>query len=750
MPSESRPVLNPVLSLKRDPHPTSVTGRGVTEASVKHDRLAEQRTVLGSRIAALRESPPPSHAGKVLISVQMFEDSLAPTHEPEALFRESLGTPLVAPLRDGYLAEVQLQSLGNLEALVSFDTHVATRASVSRIRDIREHALIDVLSGRSPQRVWDSAIQSDDGHIFTAWLAPYSDVNARESVVRQILQLKEEGVITPLSDLVAITREPGSDSDQLQVLRSPSSQSIARAAREYRQSSYTRFQFAAHDKGALDRLVASGSVFRIDPVRPIVAAEVPSAPDPERPVPDEQWQPVIGVVDGGLFAQSYEPMVAWRSPSLVADIVANRAHGNRIASLVVHGAAWNTHLDLPDLACRIGIAQAIAKDGHGTSTRPEFVSYLRSLVARHHGDTKVWNLSFNEPVHGDDPLEMSNLGHELRKIAREFDVLPIVSIGNVDANNSARLCPPADCEAALSVGGRIAEGRSPGDACPACLPGPGPDGLTKPELSWFSTLRGLGGSLETGSSYAAAVTSAVAAHTFHYLRAPTPDLVRALLINTGDRDSHDPRLGWGSPCNRTPQPWVCPDGSVTLVWTAELRAGYWYYWDDIPIPPELVHAGKLKGRVALTAILNPMVSELGSANYFSTRLQVALQYTKPDGKTGNLAGSMKEDHAPEQEARAEWAKWNPIRHHAETIPHGRSFKGKTLKVCARVFGRDLYQHGIFNNAEIAPSSVAFALTLSASESAGTGSSIYDSVARQLGTYVESAVNDIEVNVEQQQ
>ncbi|WP_288729967.1 S8 family serine peptidase [uncultured Pseudoxanthomonas sp.] len=748
MPREFRPVLNPVLSLKRDPQPTSVTGRGITESNVRSERLAAQRSLLASRLAALRESPPANHAGKILVAVHMFDDSLAPTHKPDALFRETLHTPLVAPLSDGYLAEVPLHALSNLEDIVAQGTHVTVRATVSRIRDIQARTIEDVLGRRSPERIWESAIKADGGNVFTAWLAPYADGSSRESVAKHLLELKEQGVILPLNNLVSITREPGSDADQLQIQAGQASQSIARAAREYRQNCYTKLQFIARDTSALIQLVASGAVFRIDPVRPVVAAEVPTAPDPDRPVPDEQWQPIVGIIDGGLFARSYEPMVAWRAPSLVADVEANRTHGNRVASLAVHGNAWNPHLDLPDLTCRIGIAQAIAKESHGASTKPDFISYLRSVIARHHGDTKVWNLSFNEPVLGDDPLEMSELGHELRKIAREYGVLPIVSIGNVEIDNNKRLCPPADCEAALSVGGRLADGRSPGEACPICLPGPGPDGLTKPELAWFSTLRGLGGSVHTGSSYAAAITSAVAAHTFHYLKTPTPDLVRALLINTSDRDAHDPRIGWGSPCKGSAMPWACPDGSVTLIWTADLRAGYWYYWDDIPIPPELVHGGKLKGHVALTAILNPVVSELGSANYFSTRLQVALQYTKPDGKIGNLAGSMKEDHTPEQEARAEWAKWNPIRHHAASIPNGRAFRGNTLRVCARVFGRDLYQHGIADNAQITPSTVAFALTLSAPASSEGGSGIYNSVARQLGAYVESAVNDIEVNVEQ--
>ena len=125
---------------------------------------------------------------------------------------------------------------------------------------------------------------------------------------------------------------------------------------------------------------------------------------------------------------------------------------------------------------------------------------------------------------------------------------------------------------------------------------------------------------------------------------------------------------------------------MTLVWTSSVRAGHWHYWEEIPIPPELIHAGKLRGRVALTAVLRPKVSELGSANYFSTRLQVALQYTQANGKWGNLAGSMREDSDPELTARADLAKWNPVRHHVNEIPNGRAFTGNSLRVCARVFG----------------------------------------------------------------
>ncbi len=745
MPTEVRPVLNPVLSFKRDPRLVGVTGRSAEESQVIVPRLAEQKMKLSEQILGLDNQTTRQHAGKLLVAVKMFDDSLAPTYEPKSIFREPLGSELIAPIEGGYLAQVDRSALRNLSKIVRKGGTTDVRVTVSRIEAIATLTEADVLRGRTIKSIWEHAIHEDRGRVFTLWLAPYRENMARSEVATQIGEFAGTQDIYSLADLVSITREQGSDADQLQIQNSQASGSIIRAIREYRQNPFTRMQFVARDPSTLTRLVSSGAVFRIEPVRALKAADIPSAPDPERPVPDEQWQPVVGVVDGGMFAQTYAPMVAWRAPSLVSDIAANRKHGNRVGSLVVHGSAWNTHLELPSLVCRIGVAQAIAKDDAGSTTRTAFRSYLHSVIARHHGDTKVWNFSFNEPVDGADRLEMSELGHEIHKISREFDILPVISIGNVDQHNNRRLNPPADCEAALTVGGRIHEESLPGAACSACLPGPGPEGLMKPEVSWFSTLRGLGGNQETGSSYATAIVSAVAAHTFHQLKAPTPDLVKALLINTADGSAYDSRLGWGSPCLKSPTPWECPEGSVTLIWTSSLRAGLWHYWEDIPIPPEFITDNKLKGSVALTAILRPKVSELGSANYFSTRLQVALQYTKPDGKPGNLAGSMKESTDREAQARAEHAKWNPIRHHSITIPGGKAFSGRNLRVCARVYGRDLYQFGMSSNSEIEESAVAFALTISAPPGQGNAS-IYNSVATSLGNYVESAVNDIEVNV----
>ena len=205
------------------------------------------------------------------------------------------------------------------------------------------------------------------------------------------------------------------------------------------------------------------------------------------------------------------------------------------------------------------------------------------------------------------------------------------------------MCPPADCEAALTVSGRIAKtDGTPGLACKQSLRGPAAAGMIKPDLSWFSTLRMIGGVIETGTSFSTPLVSSLAAHTFNNLKHPTPDLVRALLINTSELHTHDSGLGWGTPWTADSLPWMCESGTVTLAWSAKIKPGFSYYWNDIAIPPDMIEDNKLSGTVALTAIIKPIVSTLTGPNYFSTRLQVALQGTTRAGKTENLLGSMKE------------------------------------------------------------------------------------------------------------
>ena len=84
----------------------------------------------------------------------------------------------------------------------------------------------------------------------------------------------------------------------------------------------------------------------------------------------------------------------------------------------------------------------------------------------------------------------------------------------------------------------------------------------------------------------------------------------------------------------------------------------------------MLFESKIIGEGAFTAVLQPLVSPFGMANYFSSRIEVALQHRTWKRteygvveKWSNLLGTMRESTIAETEARAELAKWNPVRHH---------------------------------------------------------------------------------------
>ena len=89
------------------------------------------------------------------------------------------------------------------------------------------------------------------------------------------------------------------------------------------------------------------------------------------------------------------------------------------------------------------------------------------------------------------------------------------------------------------------------------------------------------------------------------------------------------------------------------------------------------------------------------------------------------------------------AKWNPVRHHKKEI-QGITTSGTDLRVRARVYTRDLYQPTLPPADNVPPQKVALVLSLTSPEKT---SSAYDSVIRQLGAYVESAVVQQDISVE---
>ena len=745
MPSETpKPLLNPVLKFTKEPRPQRVTGGGKNADSIQTLRLEGQRALLAKqfRNMAATAKEAPQFNDRVIVYAAMFDDSLAPSYTPKDLFAPERGAQLIAPFRSGYLVEMRAKKLRELATASADSERVADKVDISRVRSVRFFDRDDTTGLRDLDQAWADAPKVDGGKTFLAWLMPFKDDEAAEELLDRMEMLRDEVIMRslPLLGDLKLDRDAFPAHLQRGIRLNARQDRLNVALRAYRQERRAVTTVTVPSRNALSQLVASGTVFRLEPVGPISSTAPGEGKEPCRPLPKSMTLlPVVGVVDGGLTASSYKPAEAWRAPPFVPDEQADAPHGNRVTSLIVQGHDWNNNLLLPELYCKVGTVQAVPKQGASALLDPQgFLAYL-DLVMGAYPETKVWNLSFNQPDSCD--LEtVSYLGHGLSVLARKHRILPIISVGNKPGD---LLQPPADCEAAITVGGRMHDEKgAAAGACPVSLGGPGPSSMLKPELSNFSKVRVLGGVVSRGSSFATALTSPVAAHTMQRLRDVSPDLVKGLLLHRTQGEGYDSAIGFGSPSDTLP--WECPSGSVTLQWTAKLRPGAAYYW-ELPIPPAMRKTGKLRGYGKLTAVLNPypLVTDFAGPNYFSSRVETALQAKRGD-KAHNLLGSLATSGLTEEQARTLDHKWSPIRQHSKSF-NGVGIDGGDLRVYARIFVRDLYLYNLSGLEEVTPMEVVFILTL------GTGNpadDVYDELRGLLGSFVENSVIDTDIDIDQ--
>lgn len=747
-----RPLLNPVLRFTKDPKPEGVSGGGKNADSIITDRLPEQRRTLSRqfRDLAAQAAQRPRFDGRVVLYASMFDDSLATSYTPNDLFQATRSARLIAPYRSGYLVEIAADQLVRYAGFIETSGLAKDQVDISRIKAVRFFESADASGTASLDEIWEAAPETDTGKAFVVWLMPLRGRDAAEDLIQRFSALRDGTIVPPPPLLAGVDVSKYTDVPVVmrRALRAAaaSGDRINLAMRTYRLHHRARTTVLVPSRAALDQLVASGTVFRIEPVQPISSTSPGEGREPDRLLPGNMTTlPIVGVVDGGLTAASYRHAEAWRAPPLIADGAADTKHGNWVTSLVVQGHEWNNNLTLPPLYCQVGTVQAVAKKGSRTFVDPQdFVAYLDSVMAAN-PETRVWNFSLNQPYSCD--LEaVSALGHDIAMLARRHSVLPIISIGN---KPGTRLQPPGDCEAAITVGGRVHDDNGdPAGECPVSLCGPGPSSMLKPDLSHFSHVRALGGVVIRGSSFATSLTSPLAAHTMERVRDASPDLVKALLLHNSDGVNFDPALGFGTPIAAS-LPWECRPGFVTLQWRASLRPGAAYYW-ELPIPESLKRTGKLKGAGALTAILNPhpMVTDYAGPNYFSVRLATALQYqrgktTKNAAKFNNLLGSLDTGKITEQEARSLDHKWSPIRHHKNDF-QSVSFEGDMLRIYARIYARDLYLYGYSGADEIPEMETVFVLSL------GTGDEnddVYNELRGQLGAFVEAAIVETDIDLD---
>lgn len=732
----------PILTLRIAPRPEPRTGGGKSSRSIRADRLDVQTNLLAGEADSIVGRLPvqPAFDDSVHIVANMFEDSFATTHTPNDLFEGASGFELVAALRDGYLIEARRSSLRGLSNRIRRQQTVKIKADVSRVKAIRLFEGGEALHQETAESLWEKAVPAEAGRLFFVWLSPLKSERARASLVDRIEGLRRINVLQSPPALRLGTAVDGGD---LTVRRAEPDR-IALAQANYRQKGSAFLPVKISSRENLSRLLSSGTVVRVDPVRRLEGTAPGDGAEPVPPI-DLAREPVVAVVDGGCTSASYSGAEAWRaSPTFVGLADADAKHGNAIVSLIVNGHAWNNRRPLPALNCRVGIVQAVAKPGATTDFNEyDLLGYLEA-VAHTQPETKVWNISANLPPLGTDTV--SALGDGIAALARATRILPVISIGNREDGDS-RLRPPADCEAALVVGGHgVTEEGKPGEWCQSCARGLGPQMMQKPDVSNFSHLRFIGGGTGTGSSYATAITSPLAAHTVARLKDQDPDLAKAVLLHATEGQVHHPGLGWGSPYNGR-LPWECAPGTTTFVFRAELQPGAAYYW-NIPMPAALLRDGKLVGGFKLTAILEPLRSQTGTGNYFASRLETNLQFRNRREKTQAILGKLDEAETPEQEARDDFKKWQPVRHYPLfTIPKGWAQSGDLLRLYARVYTRDRFQFDWSSNEDAPFQRVAFVLSLVAPDD---NAGFYDAAVAQLGTLVENAIDlEVETMLEQE-
>lgn len=683
--------------------------------------------------------------------VKMEGEYLVSSALPSDLFRDAQnGLSIVAPWFQGYVVEIARTAIEPLLNRIRRPSRVEVRVDISRVVDI--FPIQEIVTDAAALSGWQNAQTDDEGRReFVAHLPPFRDRAARADVFDKLSErlrggtallvnadvAGDDGRVIPSSAL--IVRDsliPAATLDRV----------LAPLKDAYQAGRHPRITVSLKTEEAFRALLGQGLVVRWDPIAPLAPARPGQGPEPEILTDPLLAQPIVGVIDGGLTAARYAGQVAWQAQALFDAGDLDRQHGNCVSALIVDGHIWNNDLRLPPLYCRLGIVPAVPR----STSRVEWsvgrlVAYLEEVIQAHQ-DTKVWNLSANVN-YACDSYRVSELGHQLSLLARKHAVLFVISSGNRDVGTPERIAPPADSEAALTVAGRLHDvlGDVEG-ACPVSRTGLGPEDMLKPELSWFSTQRLLGGGFGQASSYAAPLVSRLAAHTWAHLREPIPDTVRGLMINAADRADFDYRMGYGSP-TRPELPWETPDNAVIFCWHGTITEKARYYWTGLKLPPSLTRGGLFRGRVKVVCLLEPFTHMRGT-NYVSNRLQIALQFKDGQNKWRKIAGGVPTE-TEEGEARSEDAKWQPIRCYQAESSRGVTLGGNEMRLSARMFWRDRYLYP--TDRRDVEATVSFVVTL---ESLDRNADVYSEFVAANDLHLTSAVieptiePDVDLNVDE--
>jgi hypothetical protein len=328
----------------------------------------------------------------------------------------------------------------------------------------------------------------------------------------------------------------------------------------------------------------------------------------------------------------------------------SEGHGTSVAGLAVYGMMSNKYPKSITPTSKIGVAK-ILDDQEDDKPVQEFLDdIVKDGISK---GIRIYSLTvMNETEVG----EISKLAYVLDTLARERDVLFIISTGNIQGekleefyriglpypryfinNPQARIYEGAEACCAITVGG-IAHLDNPRSiarqfqASPFTRAGPTPDGRLKPDLVYYAgnletnfestedlsllslnykPSTGLYSVNNTGTSFSTPIVANMASQILRTYQNATANLIRALLIHSSDikdefRNVAEPRFIYGFGFPNVTTMIKSTRFSPTLIFEGEIN-GDQFAEVSIPMPKEIKESKGSKF-IKITLAYDPKVT----------------------------------------------------------------------------------------------------------------------------------------------
>lgn len=419
--------------------------------------------------------------------------------------------------------------------------------------------------------------------------------------------------------------------------------------------------------------------------------------------------PIVGVFDTGTAASatSLRPWISSSDPYVLPPET-DHVHGTAVASLVAGAKLLNDgHILLPPTRCRVHDTCGLEAAGGNVT---DLIIRLSDAVGKA-PHVKIWNLSLGAGQIGDQ--DFSYFAQQLDALSDRHKVLFVVAAGNYvglprrgwpvsDPNLQDRLSSPGDSVRALTVGA-VAHLDSPGAVVAAGHPapysrrGPGPVFTPKPDLvhagggvhsEWnvgpsslqmLNPTDALYGSF--GTSFATPIVSSVAGHVWQSLDgrpdlAVAPHMVKALLVHAARLASPDygaqERRYYGSGIPKDALSALYDsDDCFTMMFEALVVPGFKWRKAPYPIPASLLHNGKLRAEVIITAAYSPPLDPSAGAEYVRANANVSFGVLNGNRIAGKVPMEGEAGTTGYEAAQIEHGgKWSPVKLHRKRFPNG--------------------------------------------------------------------------------